>query len=36
MIQTVRVWKEEQEVLSEEEKTVRKTESELKDFEKES
>jgi putative hemolysin len=36
MIQTVRVWKEEPEVLSEEEKTVRKTESELKDSEKES
>lgn len=36
MIQTVRVWKEETEVLSEEEKTVRKTESELKDSEKES
>ncbi|WP_349672605.1 hemolysin family protein [Lacrimispora sp.] len=36
MIQTVRVWKEEPEGLSEEEKTVRKTESELKDSEKES
>lgn len=36
MIQTVRVWKEQPDMLSEEDKTVRKTESELKDSEKES